>query len=645
MAEFEREKSQSYKKLVIWDCDDTPPQNDSLVILWSSYIESTAINCISIPQLVDDNSLFFRNKYLSWIYNLGESKINGKRLIDHLEIEKGFSYWWMTWLSHKPNFYESQQINDVVKCFAFENLITNTLGIDHIEIVSRNRRLKSLFYQFCSLKNIQLRWAGLPVLKENKKQSFFLKIPSLRVKALLYFVSVFLKYIIHFKKSDKKWYEEVNSSIVFFDMLVYLPEKVRLEGKFYSDYWNKLPQVIDQLKIPTLWIHALSLRSKKIIKQTSSFQIADTPREAQKLMNIISKAEQSNSKHVLIDTMLGFSSMYKVLACYVRLNFLLFTLKSVKNHFMPINSGFDFWHIYEENWRESLIGYNAVKNCLHLHAYIDGLKKIPHQSMGLFIKENQPWEMALLYAWKLAGHGTIIGVPHTTVRFWDLRYFYDHRNYTDTYTNALPLVDILALNGPAAINMYKQGGFPENKIIEVEALRYLHLLKVAPKRVSKAGATHRVLICGDNIPGSNEKLMRIIKNSAENLNNVIDYIFKPHKDSKFNVELYNFPKFSLSNDSLTKLIDQSDLVITGNITSAAVDAYCRGAQVATMLDGAQFNSSPLKNNNRINFFSNSSQLTDIILKIKDDLLFVEQDFFLLDESIPKWLKLLTRENK
>jgi surface carbohydrate biosynthesis protein (TIGR04326 family) len=196
MVGFDREESHNSRKLIIWDCDDTPPQDNILVFLWSNYNTTRNQKCVSIPELVEKESVFYREKYLNWIYELGEVNIDGKRLIDHLEIEKGFSYWWMTWISHKPNYYESPQINDVVKCFAFETLYSSYPAVKYIEVVSRNTRLKTLFSQFCSLKNIQLKWVQIPAIKKTNQQSLFLSIPSLRIKALVYFLSVFFKLCI-----------------------------------------------------------------------------------------------------------------------------------------------------------------------------------------------------------------------------------------------------------------------------------------------------------------------------------------------------------------------------------------------------------------------------------------------------------------
>ena len=57
--------------------------------------------------------------------------------------------------------------------------------------------------------------------------------------------------------------------------------------------------------------------------------------------------------------------------------------------------------------------------------------------------ENQNWERIFLFFWRKNGHGKNIGVKHTTIRYWDLRYFDISKN---KFFN-LPQPDLVAVNG------------------------------------------------------------------------------------------------------------------------------------------------------------------------------------------------------
>ena len=91
------------KTINIWDSDLIPATQDCPDVLWRSYIESKNDKIVSIPRLVEKNSVVLKKRYLAWIFDLGETVIRGKRVVDHLEISPGFSFWWMSLISQKLN--------------------------------------------------------------------------------------------------------------------------------------------------------------------------------------------------------------------------------------------------------------------------------------------------------------------------------------------------------------------------------------------------------------------------------------------------------------------------------------------------------------------------------------------------------------
>ena len=83
---------------------------------------------------------------------------------------------------------------------------------------------------------------------------------------------------------------------------------------------------------------------------------------------------------------------------------------------------------------------------------------IPKQKKGLYLLENQNWERALVHAWRRHGHGQLIGVVTTPIRYWDLRYF-DNLSNSDELSNSTKSKlklrpDFIALNGPSSLKFY-----------------------------------------------------------------------------------------------------------------------------------------------------------------------------------------------
>ena len=90
----------------------------------------------------------------------------------------------------------------------------------------------------------------------------------------------------------------------------------------------------------------------------------------------------------------------------------------------------------------------------------------------------------------------IIGVPHSTIRYWDLRHY-------DTQINKslkdLPQPDMVAVNGPMAWNMLERAGYPMSHCFPVEALRYQYLnsqLSIR-QRTPQKNKVKRLLVLGD----------------------------------------------------------------------------------------------------------------------------------------------------
>ena len=100
-----------YSSVLIWDCEEAPPDGDWITVLWHSFSEGERTT-YSIPSFIEEHSDELKSRFLAWVYELGETLIDGRRLFDHLELRPGFSYWWMTLLAEKsygksPCIYDS----------------------------------------------------------------------------------------------------------------------------------------------------------------------------------------------------------------------------------------------------------------------------------------------------------------------------------------------------------------------------------------------------------------------------------------------------------------------------------------------------------------------------------------------------------
>jgi surface carbohydrate biosynthesis protein (TIGR04326 family) len=621
-------KLENNKTLLIWDRDEELPDVDSPVILWSSFSESEPPNIISLPKVVENQSEYLRHRYLEWIYDIGETKIHDKRVVDHFELKPEFSFWWMSLISHKPNYYQSQHINDVIKCLAFEILYFEKFRSYNIKIVTTNVALKIIFRDFCKKSEVSM-------ISEDILSESFLSKPVLILssfsKGIAYLLITIIKSIKNFSFKDNSWPENLNSTVCIFDILVYLKENSFLEGKFSSGYWTSLVNLLNDMGLSTTWVHTYFKHPE-----------INSVKEASSLMDLFNLSNKYNY-HGLIDSQISFFAACKAIRYYFQVVYNNFRIGEVSDLFKPSLSNFNFWPLFKNNWYDSFLGIHTVKGCISISVYENFLNKIPHQKIGIYIQENQPWEIAIINAWRKAGHGKLIGVPHTTVRFWDLRYFYAPQTYSKS-SNSLPRPDCVALNGPVSFDIYKRSGYPVTEMVEVEALRYLHLKSRSKQQFTKDSDHKRILVLGDNIVGSNERLIEMIYHANKDISVSVNFVFKSHKARVFKFTCYHSENFIVSEENIFEQMHKSDVVITGNITSAAVDAYYFGLPVLTLIDPKTLNSSPLRDIKVISYFSTVSELTEIINKslyIKPD---ESKSYFNLNNDLFLWKRLILKSN-
>ena len=124
------------RRFTLWDASTPPPPWSETVYLWRGHNDQGSAR--SLLKYAEGKSEQFRAKYLEWIHHIGHSRVDGKRVIDHLALGHGLSYWWLTRVTEK-NPYTSP-ISDVVRLLALEDILGRE-QIHSLLLVSPDRRL------------------------------------------------------------------------------------------------------------------------------------------------------------------------------------------------------------------------------------------------------------------------------------------------------------------------------------------------------------------------------------------------------------------------------------------------------------------------------------------------------------------------
>ncbi len=622
-SNYKEKPNTNYNKILICEDEKSVLPDFDLVILWNDFY-SLDSNIISLSKYVELNAEYYRSLYLSWVYNFSKSRINGVEVSDYLKLEKEFKYWPLTSIAQKFNISDTSFINDSIKLFALERIILDNLPEEiHVNLDSDIIRLT--IKEFCKKSRIKC-------IQNTHKCKFrlnkYVHAIFLVLKAFLFFLKYAFNYlIINYNNSRNKYYP--SGQISFIDILVHFDRKAFANGFFISNYWTKLVDKMSELKIDTNWVHTYY-----------EYNNNATFSEARKSINQINSRNINEQHHSIFESSLSFDVFLSSLLIYLETLFKSIRLSFLnKKYYSPLNSNLNFELLFKKEFMESLLGPNKILNIIRFKLYPKFFKKFPKQKLGFYLQEFQPWESILVYTWKKMGFGDIIGVPHSTIRFWDLRYFFDSNIFKDRIIDYY-FPDKIAVNGNIAKQLLIKSNFQHDILIEVEALRYLHLINKSNTNNSfkKKSNEFYILICGDFLESTNKKILTKLTDAINFLNLNLKIYFKPHPAFSFNPFDIN-QNIIIIEDNLENILENFDIVITSNISSSSVDAYAKGIPVIQYLDGKYFNMTPLRDNFDIGYFSNSIELLRLLSNFKQKNSF-SNNFFYLELEIPKWIRLI-----
>ena len=340
--------------LLIWDREDVAPKGKWTVVLWRTFGDANEPSVVSIPKLVEEHAHSLRARYLAWIYELGEACIGGKRLVDHMELRPGFSYWWMSLLVYKANAYSSPQIVDAVKMLALQDLVDVHLP-SRIVLVSGNRILVRVFRLWCKNANIEFECRQLrsKAVREPWIKNFYRALPN-PVRAMM----SLLRYLIvrwTLRKVGTREISESDAYITFFSPLFYLNRDALQIGRFATYAWTTLHEVIERLPLGVNWLH-------KYVKNEG----VSSTRQATAIMDQFNRKVGDMQVHGIMDGLLSWSIIWRTILDYVRLVRSCLCLCNARCYFKPVGSSIDFWPLFKEEWYQSMCGGTAILNCLNI---------------------------------------------------------------------------------------------------------------------------------------------------------------------------------------------------------------------------------------------------------------------------------------
>ena len=606
----------SAQTLTVWDSDLICRLESEQLVLWRQFVDSSHdATAVSICEIVEQNGITLRAKLLRLIFDVGTLVTNNSKT-NHV-FRSGFDYFWMTQFHSRP-YTQSAQLNNLAKTFALVELVREN-QIKELVFHSDDKPLTQVISSVAASLQIELQI--IRVKPTGQKVALRTKIKKRAPRPLLAILALATQLKTSVTLRSNQPNAEFLNSISFFDYWYRFAESVGDDKKFGSQYWSDL---VDHLEATNVnWRHNL----------VDQHQFSEL-NAAKNLLRSFN--QQLNHHHQIIDSKISFKILLRTIIDHLKLVFSSMPSNKYKNLFTDPVTGVNFWPLLKREWLNSLRGYEALINCLRFNRLEAQISAMPRQKIGVYLAENQPWEMALIYLWRKHNHGKLVGVAHSTIRFWDLRLMSDTKQFSAQ--SKMPRPDCIAVNGGLAKRSLLEAGYPESELVEVEALMYLHLatIKMQPKR----NELMTILVATDYLESATKAQMRLLEELVTMHPNKYRILLKPHwsqslDNLRFDAEIVSGKK------DLSQFFDQADILYCSAITSAVIDGVCAGLPVIQCLDPMSFNLSPLRENDALQTVRTSNELAAALEQIDQFKSKVSpSDFFNLDRNLPKWKNLL-----
>lgn len=615
--------------LIVWDSPASPSGRNGLVYRWNGHADNASAH--SLLRYVETHEDQLRRKYLAWIHDLGESRVNGRRLIDHLAFDDGLSYWWLTRLSEKSPY--KSPITDAIRLLALEEIVVQRRPRT-LRLVSGNPILNETVRGLCRSLGIPYEWervAGKPDRPWNLRRE------SRRLPQPLRALAALVRHLVGrwpLRHANSSRWSDGDGSLFLCSYFIGTAPEAAADGRFASRYWEGVPDLMAKLGLSGNWLH-----------HYFPDETVPTPRVALDWVGRFNRNRREQGFHTFVDAYLSPRVVRRVLTRWLTLMLLSRRLRGIRHAFCPSGSQISLWPLMRSEWYASMRGAAAIDNLLFVELFDAALRDLPHQVKGLYLCENQPWERALIHAWRKYGHGQLIAAAvHVSVRFWDLRYYADPRTVRSSEPHPMPQPDVIALNGKAAIEACLCVDYPKEAIVECEVLRYGRLRDRAGDAPDKGEeGPIKVLLLGDYMPSSTVNMLQLLEASAPQLAGRVSYTIKPHPNFPITALDYPLLQLDVVTDPLATLVRHFDIALSSNMTSAALDVYFAGVPVVVKLDDAELNMSPLRGQPGVRFVSTPDELVEALQAPNHGGAAnrPRDEFFFIDPELPRWKRLLS----
>lgn len=630
--------------LLVFGETSVPPlaEGNYVTILWSSVgTEGANPDAVSLPTEIQKHEEALRAAYLAWVLRVGNFPVAGSNVEQRLAIRSDLSYWWMTLPAQFP-FWEDSPVPGMIKMFALAE-VCHRNNINVIRAVGGSAVLREALARWCrntgkslhfvdSLEplSIQRRW----VLRMRNRAIKYTRHSAFAVRANIgSIVRAIGSLVLGLASSllQPMWRDDPSTSVereargvTFIDYVGQGEVDSMASGRFTSRYWGPLVDLVASQRDST-WLH-------RRVDGVRCCPPTGGPTGASHLDVTHSPSTKHRTRGALDLMLVALKSI---------------RISSQPGIFVDPETGVDAWPLVRKTWAQAFFGANGLATLTWLRSIESDLKSIKFQENAVLLYENQPWELCLMSAWRRHCNRPLVGFAHTTIRFWDLRYAIPGMAL-GIPSDLCPVPDLIAVNGPAARKAARGFGIPDDRLVDVEAVRYLSEIPGYPRVPIKSrslGSPLRVLLLGEYDSNAFQRQLHFINTVYDPPVGDVTFVVRPHPAQRSFMSPSSSFALCPPSSSLAECIEQCDGVLVGETSSVVLEALNSGLPLAIMADSMMLPTNPISawsSNFTLSTPADLRKWLESLLQNPHALVpsVSPKDYYFLDPDLPRWAEVL-----
>lgn len=614
------------------------PEADELVVHWEG--QAVPAGHISLPSCMGKDLLHIRTEHAAWAWDMARLRVDGQEVQEHLKAGASLSMWWCS-LLYERHPKMTPHLYTIYKLRALERLL-DAKGVTHLRLAGGDRRLRHTLSRLCSSSGRKLVFLGPEQVsvKGAFVRRLYAACPAPLRAGLRY---VHWWWTVRRRLPPCRSLPPASEQQKTATIATYFPnvDMAALKaGRFRSRYWENLHHVLNEQAaregaaghfVRWLFIRfpAPQLDFAQCLAARDSFR---------------QTGKDGLSFHYL-EEFLQHGDLWAALRRFVRLCLRSWRLqKTVLAACCFAGSHLNFQEYVKDDWAESFRGWRGLERCLQYRACMSYTRIAGPQRWTLFPLENCPWERMLSHAIHETGHGPVLGAQHSTIRSTDFRYFDDPRAFMTSDCLAFQ-PDAIGGNGASACSQWLAAGLPPQRLIPVEALRYLYLASSDPAPAQRSAAdAPSLLVLTSFFKDETEAHLRLLAQTVKaGLLQGWSVTVKPHPYLPVAEHLQQLlgaqaKDITLADGPMSDYLRSGVTVWGSNSTTAALEAVIKGLPAMVMAPTGDFDLCPIQD---VPGLVRTASLADVRRALQNlTPLGIADDYLYLDAALPRWRRWL-----